>query len=89
MKIKQRYIRYSEDLPCCIFLPHLRNTYFSKYRCYIPPIYTMDSPFFSVIKEAIKMCGLDISTYALPPASPLSDEKKEELREILKQSKLI
>lgn len=57
--------------------------------CYLPPIYSMDSPFFSVIKEAVKMRGLDISTYSLPPASPLTDEKKRQLRDILKQSNLI
>lgn len=57
--------------------------------CHIPPIYTMEAPFFGVIKEAIKMCGLDISTYALPPASPVSEEKKQQLKEILIKSKLI
>lgn len=52
-------------------------------------IYTMDSPFFGVIKEAIKMVGVDISTYSLPPASPLSEEKKAQLQKILKQCNLI
>ncbi|MBP2641743.1 MAG: dihydrodipicolinate synthase family protein [Firmicutes bacterium] len=52
-------------------------------------IYSMDSPFFSVIKEAIKMVGVDISTYSLPPAYPLSEEKKVQLQTILKKCNLI
>jgi 2-dehydro-3-deoxy-D-pentonate aldolase len=49
----------------------------------LPLLYKIDSPFVNVVKEATKLCGLDISTYVLPPSRPLSDEKKEKVKEIL------
>lgn len=42
-------------------------------------IYTLETPFFSTIKEAIRLCGLDISTEVLSPARKLSPEKRDEL----------
>ncbi|MDE5411777.1 dihydrodipicolinate synthase family protein [Alkalihalobacillus sp. MEB203] len=56
---------------------------------YIPLMYKLDSPFVNVIKEAIQMRGQDISTYVLPPARTLSDEKKQELKFILQQAGLV
>lgn len=55
----------------------------------VPLMYKLDSPFVSVIKEAIALRGLAVSTYVLPPASPLSEAKKEELKEILQRANLI
>jgi 4-hydroxy-tetrahydrodipicolinate synthase len=54
----------------------------------IPQMYQFDVPFVNVIKEAIVLCGLSISTYVLPPASPLSDTRKEQLKKLLQQLKL-
>jgi 4-hydroxy-tetrahydrodipicolinate synthase len=56
---------------------------------HIPSIYSLDAPFVNAVKEAIKMTGVDISTHVLPPASPLSEEKKAILREILQRSQVI
>lgn len=53
------------------------------------PLYKLDFPFVNVIKEATRMCGLDISTEVLPPAYPLSEEKKRTLAALLKQADLI
>lgn len=50
----------------------------------IPPMFGLDTPFYGVLKEAVKLAGVDIDTYALPPAHPLSDEKKAKVRETLK-----
>ncbi|KIL51922.1 dihydrodipicolinate synthase family protein [Jeotgalibacillus soli] len=50
----------------------------------LPEMYKLDSPFVSVIKEAIKMTGMDIPTYVLPPARALSNEKRRLLAELLK-----
>jgi 4-hydroxy-tetrahydrodipicolinate synthase len=33
-------------------------------------MYSMDRPFTGLIKEAIRLCGLDISTALAAPASP-------------------
>ncbi len=49
----------------------------------LPLLYKIDSPFVNVVKEATKIAGLDISTYVLPPSRPLSEEKKQQVREIL------
>ncbi|OLO36988.1 dihydrodipicolinate synthase family protein [Alkalihalophilus pseudofirmus] len=56
---------------------------------YIPLMYKLDSPFVNVIKEAMKMRGHDISTYVLPPARPLSEQKKQELKSILEKAELL
>ncbi|WP_070120890.1 dihydrodipicolinate synthase family protein [Bacillus marinisedimentorum] len=55
----------------------------------IPLMYKIDSPFVNVIKEAIKLKGLDISTNVLPPARPLGEEKISELRAVLQQAGLL
>lgn len=51
-------------------------------------IYSLESPFFGVIKEAIKLCGLDISTNVVPPVEKLSADKKKSLVSILEFSGL-
>lgn len=56
---------------------------------YIPLMYKLDSPFVNVVKEAIKLCGLDISTYVYPPSHALNKEKLEELRALLIKAKLV
>lgn len=54
----------------------------------LPSIYKIDSPFVNCVKEATKICGLDISTYVLPPSRELSAEKKKQVEEILKIAKV-
>jgi 4-hydroxy-tetrahydrodipicolinate synthase len=51
-------------------------------------IYTLEPAHFGVIKEAMRMTGLDISTATLAPITPLSEEKKTVLAEILTRSGL-
>ncbi|PYZ95603.1 dihydrodipicolinate synthase family protein [Alteribacter lacisalsi] len=50
---------------------------------YLPELYSLDSPFMNVIKEAVSMVGLDISTAVLAPSRSLPEEKKEKLSAIL------
>ncbi|ATA22689.1 dihydrodipicolinate synthase family protein [Brenneria goodwinii] len=52
-------------------------------------VYSLETPFFGVIKEAIKLCGLDISTNVVPPVEPLSVEKRARLISILEFSGLV
>lgn len=53
------------------------------------PIYAIESPFFGVIKQAIKFVGVDISTEVLTPVMPLTNEKKKKLTNLLSDSKII
>lgn len=46
-------------------------------------IYNFHTPFIGVVKEALKINGLDVSTEVLSPALPLDEKKKAELKEIL------
>ena len=54
----------------------------------IPQLYQLDTPFVNVIKEAIVLCGRPISTHVLPPASPLDEPRKAQLKSLLQQLKL-
>lgn len=54
----------------------------------IPQMYLLDTPFVNVIKEAISLCVRPISTYVLPPASPLDESRKAQLKSLLQQLKL-
>ncbi|WP_404455037.1 dihydrodipicolinate synthase family protein [Oceanobacillus kapialis] len=55
----------------------------------IPTMYKIDSPFVSVVKEAMKVRGLDISTYVLAPTQMLNDENKEKMKTILNKVNLL
>ncbi|AWH87612.1 dihydrodipicolinate synthase family protein [Limnobaculum parvum] len=46
-------------------------------------VYSLETPFFGVIKQAIKLCGLHISTEVLAPVQMLSEEKKQQLMTVL------
>lgn len=54
----------------------------------IPQMYQLDTPFVNVIKEAIVLCGRPVSTHVLPPAQPLDDARKTQLKSLLQQLKL-
>lgn len=49
-------------------------------------LYTLEPAHFGVIKEAMRMTGLDISTAPLPPITPLADDRKAILADILVKS---
>lgn len=49
----------------------------------LSPLYALEQPFFGVIKTAIKLSGVDISTAVVPPALPLNDEKTAHVKNIL------
>lgn len=55
----------------------------------LPLLYQIDSPFVNVVKEAMKLCGQDISTYVLPPTTPLENDQIAQVKEILKEVNLI
>lgn len=47
-------------------------------------VYDLETPFFGVIKTAIRLCGLEISNAVLAPVQPLSADKTRRLEEILR-----
>ena len=49
-------------------------------------IYALDTPFFGVVKEAIRLTGSPISTAVLSPALEPSEQTKTRLVEVLKQA---
>lgn len=49
------------------------------------PLYKINSTFMNVVKEAILMRGIEISTDVLAPARPLSKEKKEQVKKYLSE----
>lgn len=54
----------------------------------IPQIYQLDTPFINVIKEAIVLCGMDVSTWSQPPCAPLDQDRRHQLHTLLKQLEL-
>ncbi|MFW5438762.1 dihydrodipicolinate synthase family protein [Paenibacillus apiarius] len=55
----------------------------------VTEVYAVDTPFFNVLKEAVRATGVDIPADVLPPARSLSQEKKVELERLLKKYDLI
>lgn len=52
------------------------------------PIYAIETPFFAVIKQAIKLTGIDISTEVLAPVKKLANNKQDLLVELLKSAQI-
>lgn len=52
---------------------------------YVPAMFALESPFYSVVKEAAKLAGVNISTHVLPPAAALTEEKKEIVKQVLQK----
>lgn len=55
----------------------------------IPPLYSMDLPFYNAVKYALRLVGLNIPVYSLPPATPLTEEMKVEIENILNRAGVI
>ncbi|AXI28603.1 dihydrodipicolinate synthase family protein [Priestia megaterium] len=49
-------------------------------------LYQIDKPFVSVIKEALSLRGIKVSTNMIAPARELSERKKEQVEQILGQA---
>ncbi|MCX8601821.1 MULTISPECIES: dihydrodipicolinate synthase family protein [unclassified Gilliamella] len=52
------------------------------------PIYAIETPFFAVIKQAIKLTGIDISNEVLAPVKKLPNNKQDLLVELLKSAQI-
>ncbi|AZS49541.1 dihydrodipicolinate synthase family protein [Entomomonas moraniae] len=53
------------------------------------PVYAIEIPFFGVIKQALKLIGVDVSTEVLAPVQKLTSEKKKAVEKLLTESKII
>lgn len=51
-------------------------------------IYSLDTPFFGIIKKAIQLSGIDISVEVMPPVLPANDEKIASLKKVLHRAGL-
>lgn len=49
----------------------------------LPSIYSLETPFVSLIKHAMQCVGLPIDTYCLPPTLEASEEAKDKVRALL------
>lgn len=56
---------------------------------FIPGMFALESPFYSVVKEAAKLAGVNITTDVLPPAAALSPEKKAIVKQVLQKIGLL
>lgn len=56
---------------------------------WVPPLYSIDVPFYNAVKYALQLTGLDIPVYSLPPVSPLTQEMKAEIKQILQRAHVI
>lgn len=54
----------------------------------LSPMLQLDAPFINVIKEAIKLKGIDIPTHVLPPVNQIDEDSIEKLKVILNQASL-
>ncbi|WP_019909509.1 dihydrodipicolinate synthase family protein [Paenibacillus sp. HW567] len=52
----------------------------------IPPLYGLDEPFISSVKEAVRLSGIPVGTFSLPPSSPWSEEKEQQLQRIFNRA---
>lgn len=56
---------------------------------YIPALYSLELPFYNVIKHAIKTIGLDIPVHSLKPARGLSESSAKLIEEALVKCEII
>jgi 4-hydroxy-tetrahydrodipicolinate synthase len=52
----------------------------------IPPLYTLESPFYSIIKNAMKMAGFADATTVLPPSADATPQSLAAIREALSKA---
>jgi len=56
---------------------------------HVPAVFFLESPFYTVVKNAVKLTGVDITTDVLPPAVDLTEEKLVKVTELLKRLDLL
>ncbi len=82
---------FAPEITCGIYQAFLRQDFATaqallKRLAMLSKMYSIDVPFTGVIKEAIRLCGLDIPTTVLSPATTPDAATHEKLVEILTRS---
>lgn len=85
---------FAADLTCGILQAVKRQDYtraveLQQRLSYIPSLYSLDTPFYNVIKYAISLIGVDVNVHSLLPTTPLSEQKKQQIALALRQSGVI
>lgn len=85
---------FAPQITCGIYKAFLEKNYEKMFELQrqlarLSSIYTLDTPFFGIIKEAIRLSGLDISTEVLPPVQKPNESKKTKLKQLLHFSELL
>lgn len=79
---------FASAITCGIYQAFVKEDYATMFKLQrqlanLSTVYSIESPFFGVIKEAIKLTGLDISTEVLAPVQQLAQDKVNRLKEVL------
>ena len=79
---------FAPDVTCGIYRAFLEQDFATaqallKRLAMLSKMYSIDVPFTGVIKEAIRLCGLDIPTTVLPPATKPDAATQQKLVDIL------
>ncbi len=82
---------FAPHITCGIYQAWQRKDYptlFSLQRqlAALSSVYSLDTPFFGIVKKAIQLCGVNISVQVLPPALPADAEKTAQLEKLLKRA---
>ncbi|MDR2113470.1 MAG: dihydrodipicolinate synthase family protein [Candidatus Accumulibacter sp.] len=82
---------FAPEITCGIYRAFLEQDFGSARKlltrlAILQRIYSIDVPFTGAIKEAIRLCGLDIPATALSPASGPDEATRRKLAEILAQA---
>lgn len=73
---------FAPHLTCGIYKAYKENNWETAQKLQralanVPPLYVTGPPFFSAMKEAIKLSGVDITTHVLPPSMEADEATKK------------
>lgn len=85
---------FAPELTCGIYQSWLKKEYayansLQQRLSWIPSLYSLDLPFYNVVKYAITLVGIDIPVHSLRPTGPLSEQCKSRVREALHKAEII
>jgi len=79
---------FAPDITCGIYQAFVEKDYEKMFELQrqlarLSGIYSLDAPFFGIIKEAIRLTGVPISTEVLDPVQKPDEKKKDQLKRLL------
>lgn len=85
---------FAPQLTCGIYEAFHRGDYaavvgFQEKLVHIPALYTLEVPFYAVVKEAMRMCGQTLSAAVQPPAGPVAPQNLPVIRDALTRAGLL